>query len=81
MTKYAIDSEFKLDLVEEILASKEMYIGRYYFKKEKWIPAINRFRTVVDDYDKTIYGHIKKLCTQKLTTDGKFKPLVPEPDL
>jgi outer membrane protein assembly factor BamD len=32
-----------------------MYIGRYYFKKEKWIPAINRFRTVVDDYDKTIY--------------------------
>ena len=54
-TKYAIDSEFKLDLVEEILASKEMYIGRYYFKKEKWIPAINRFRTVVDDYDKTIY--------------------------
>ena len=54
-TKYAIDSEFKLDLVEEILASKEMYIGRYYFNKEKWIPAINRFRTVVDDYDKTIY--------------------------
>jgi len=54
-TKYAIDSEFKLDLVEEILASKEMYIGRYYFKKEKWISAINRFRTVVDDYDKTIY--------------------------
>ena len=54
-TKYATDSEFKLDLVEEILASKEMYIGRYYFNKEKWIPAINRFRTVVDDYDKTIY--------------------------
>ena len=54
-TKYALDSQFKLDLVEETLASKEMYIGRYYFDKEKWIPAINRFRTVVDDYDATIY--------------------------
>ena len=32
-----------------------MYIGRYYFQKKKWIPAINRFRTVVDDYDTTIY--------------------------
>ena len=32
-----------------------MYIGRYYFNKKKWIPAINRFRTVVDDYDTTIY--------------------------
>ena len=54
-SKYALDSQFKLDLVEETLASKEMYIGRYYFDKEKWIPAINRFRTVVDDYDTTIY--------------------------
>ena len=38
-----------------ILASKEMYIGRYYLEKKKWIPAINRFRTVVDEYDTTIY--------------------------
>jgi outer membrane protein assembly factor BamD len=37
------------------LASKEMYIGRYYFDKQKWIPAINRFRTVIDDYQRTIY--------------------------
>jgi outer membrane protein assembly factor BamD len=54
-SKYALDSQFKLDLVEETLASKEMYIGRYYFNREKWIAAINRFRTVVDDYDTTIY--------------------------
>ena len=54
-TEYALDSEFKLDLINDILASKEMYIGRYYFNKKKWIPAINRFRTVIDDYDTTIY--------------------------
>ena len=54
-TEYALDSEFKLDLINDILAAKEMYIGRYYFSKKKWIPAINRFRVVVDDYDTTIY--------------------------
>ena len=54
-TEYALDSEFKLDLINDILASKEMYIGRYYFDQKKWIPAINRFRTVVDEYDTTIY--------------------------
>ena len=54
-TEYALDAEFKLSLIDDILASKEMYIGRYYFDKKKWIPAINRFRTVIDDYDTTIY--------------------------
>ena len=54
-SEYAIDSEFKIDLINDILASKEMYLGRYYFQKKKWIPAINRFRTVIDDYDTTIY--------------------------
>ena len=52
---YAIDAKFKLDLIEDLLASKEMYIGRYYFEKKKWIAAINRFRTVVDKYETTIY--------------------------
>ena len=54
-TEYAIDARFKIDLINDILASKEMYIGRYYFNKKKWIPAINRFRAVVDDYETTIY--------------------------
>jgi outer membrane protein assembly factor BamD len=54
-TEYALDSEFKIDLINDVLASKEMYIGRYYFDKQKWIPAINRFRTVTDDYQTTIY--------------------------
>ena len=54
-TDYAIDAEFKLNLIENILASKEMYVARFYMKKKKWIPAINRFKTVVNDYDATIY--------------------------
>ncbi len=54
-TDYELDAKFKLDLINDILASKEMYVGRYYFDKKKWIPAINRFKTVVDDYDTTIY--------------------------
>ncbi len=54
-TEYALDSEFKIDLINDILASKEMYIGRYYFDRKKWIPAINRFRVIIDDYDTTIY--------------------------
>ena len=54
-TEYALDAEFKIDLINDTLASKEMYIGRYYFKKKKWISAINRFRTVIDEYETTIY--------------------------
>ena len=54
-TEYVIDAEFKVDLIYDTLAAKEMYIGRYYFKKKKWIPAINRFRTIIDDYETTIY--------------------------
>ena len=52
---YAVDASYKMDLIEDILASKEIYIGRYYFEKKKWIPAINRFKTVLDKYDDTIY--------------------------
>jgi len=54
-TDYATDAKFKIDLVNDILASKEMYIGKYYFDKKKWIPAIRRFQTVVEDYETTIY--------------------------
>jgi outer membrane protein assembly factor BamD len=55
-TSYALDSKFKIDLINDLLASKEMYIGRYYFEKKKWIAAINRFKTVVDNYETTIYA-------------------------
>ena len=54
-SEYALDAKFKIELINDILASKEMYVGRYYFEKQKWIAAINRFKTVVDEYDTTIY--------------------------
>ncbi len=54
-TEFALDAEFKLDLINEILAAKEMYIGKYYFEKQKWIAAINRFKVIVDNYDTTVY--------------------------
>ena len=54
-SEYALDASFKLDLINDILAAKQMYIGRYYLEKKKWIAAINRFRTVVDDYQTTAY--------------------------
>ena len=55
-TEYAIDAEFKIDLIDDILAAKEMYLGRYYYDRKKWIPAINRFREIIDSYDTTIYA-------------------------
>jgi len=54
-TEYALDAEFKVDLINDTLAAKEMYLGRYYFDQKKWIPAINRFRTIIDEYETTIY--------------------------
>jgi len=52
---FALDSKFKLDFINDVLASKEIYLGRYYIKKEKWIAAINRFKQVVEHYDSTVY--------------------------
>tara|TARA_Y100000768_G_scaffold332964_1_gene272825 strand:- start:405 stop:1241 length:837 start_codon:yes stop_codon:yes gene_type:complete len=54
-TDYAQDAKFKLDYIVEIMASKEMYIARYYVQREKWIPAIKRFKKVVNEYDTTIF--------------------------
>ena len=54
-TDYALDSQYKLEYIVELMASKEMYLARYYTEREKWIPAINRFKLVVNEYDNTIY--------------------------
>ena len=54
-TDFATDAKYKLNLIIEILAAKEMYIGRYYMKTEKWIGAIKRFQVVVDKYNQTSY--------------------------
>ena len=52
---YALDAQYKLDLIQDYLASKEMYIASHYMKKKKWIASINRYKTVVEEYEKTIY--------------------------
>jgi outer membrane protein assembly factor BamD len=52
---FTIDAKFKLGLINDILASKEIYLGRHYMKKGKWIAAINRFKNVLDNYNDTIF--------------------------
>ncbi len=54
-TDFALDAKFKIDLIQDVLASKEMYIGKYYLKKQKWVAAINRFKTILNKYETTIY--------------------------
>ena len=54
-TDFALDSKFKLDLIKDILASKEMYLARHYQKKNKWIAAINRYKNILEEYDQTIF--------------------------
>ena len=54
-TDFALDSKFKLELIRDRLAGKEMYIGRHYAKSKKWIPAINRFKFVLENYETSIY--------------------------
>ena len=54
-TDFALDAKFKIDYINDIVASKEIYVGRHYVKKEKWIAAINRFKEVIDNYETTIY--------------------------
>ena len=52
---YALDGKYKLELIQDLLAAKEMYLARHYMKKEKWIAAINRLKFVTENYDTTIY--------------------------
>jgi outer membrane protein assembly factor BamD len=52
---FSYDAQFKLDLIQDLLASKEMYLGRHYIKKKKWIAAINRFKYVLNNYEQTIF--------------------------
>jgi len=54
-TDFSLDAKFKLNLIDNILASKELYIGKYYLSKKKWIPALNRFKNIVNNYEQTEY--------------------------
>ena len=54
-TDFAQDANFKINLINDVLASKEMYLGKYYIKKQKWVAAINRFKNILELYGTTIY--------------------------
>ena len=54
-TDYSIDLKFKKDLILNQLAAKEVFVAKFYISTQKWIPAINRLKIVVKDYDKTIF--------------------------
>tara|TARA_B100000427_G_C15477558_1_gene581438 strand:- start:606 stop:1436 length:831 start_codon:yes stop_codon:yes gene_type:complete len=54
-TEYALDLKFKMDLINNQIAAKELYIAKFYITNQKWIPAINRLKTIVDHYDETIF--------------------------
>ena len=52
---YTIDLMFKKDLIENQLAAKELYVSKYYISTKKWVPAINRLKVIMNEYDKTIF--------------------------
>ena len=54
-TEYANDAKYKLDLLNDLLAGKEMYVARYYMNIQKWGGAINRLQTIIEKYQNTIY--------------------------
>jgi outer membrane protein assembly factor BamD len=54
-SRYARDAAIKRDLTLDHLAGKEMEIGRYYQRINELNAAINRFLTVVKDYQTTTH--------------------------
>ena len=54
-TDYAIDLKFKKDLIQNQLAAKELFVAKYYVTTQKWIPAINRLKVIVEKYNKTVF--------------------------
>ena len=54
-TDYAIDLKFKKDLIHNQLAAKELYVAKYYISTQKWVPAINRLKLIVEKYQETIF--------------------------
>ncbi len=52
---YAMDLKFKKDLIQNQLAAKELYVAKYYISIQKWVPAINRLKNIIEDYEKTVF--------------------------
>ena len=54
-TDYAVDLKFKNDLIQNQLAAKELFVAKYYISVKKWVPAINRLKNILNNYDTTIF--------------------------
>jgi len=54
-TEYSLDLKFKMDLINNQLAAKEMYVAKYYITTQKWISAINRLKVIINDYSETVF--------------------------
>ena len=54
-TDYSLDLKFKKGLIQNQLAAKEAYIARYYISVQKWVPAINRLKLILEKYDETVF--------------------------
>ena len=54
-TEYALDIKFKIDLINNQLAAKELYVAKYYITVKKWIPGINRLKNIVENYSETVF--------------------------
>jgi len=54
-TDFSMDAKYKILLINNLLASKELYVAKYYLTKGKWIPALNRLKVIIEEYDETVY--------------------------
>ena len=52
---YAIDLNFKKNLIINQLAAKELFIAKYYISTQKWVPAISRLKLIITNYDETVF--------------------------
>ncbi len=54
-TKYAEDAKWKLDYINNVLAGKDLAIGRFYLRTSNPISAVNRFKDVLENYPNSMF--------------------------
>ena len=74
-SEYADDARRKMEIATDQIAGKEMQIGRYYEERHEYLAAINRFRTVVEEYQTT--RHVEE-ALHRLTEAYLALGIVPE---
>lgn len=74
-SEYADDARHKMEIATDQIAGKEMQIGRYYLERREYLAAVNRFRTVVEDYQTT--RHVEE-ALHRLTESYLALGIVPE---